>query len=344
MKKLKEFFGKLFAGKKEEEITPRDIKLKVLATAKNIYPSQRTETNASVFDTSFAILMDNEVESTAHKYSTAEVLPTSDELTQILSAQMKLAYGLASASESLGYIAAIQPIRAAVGQIFFLTKTETGLTIVSDAVQANAIGLTKLKNTVEEPVTVINLFNHPSSTNVNAVSEAATELGLNVVRNVIKEIVETVPSSKNIKTAIDEIYKGALRGSANVILVNAVSLELLKSHYKVNNAGRSQRGTPYIQEVGSITVGTQTLAVFQADDSSLDDKALVLYKGNNGQTDAGFFVSPYVSGGIDAHAECAYARVGTKFVYNGHSYYRTVPLTLKKKRVKKEESPVVTSP
>lgn len=352
MKRIKDFFTKLFASKPAAPVVlePESILDTVKAMAKNVYPSLKTDVTSSLFDRKFAIIMDNEINSTTSHYAYAGVVPSVEELTEVLSVQMKLAHAMASASESLSYIAGVQAITGPVGQIFLLSQEDSSLKVVSDAIQANAIAATKITATIETVTanTLEKIFNAPSVANLAPIRDAAGELGMNVVRDVVKEIVTAAPTAKTVKAAFEDIRKAARRGWGNTILVNSKSLELLKSHYKVINSGRSQQGTAYISEVGTIEIDDKYLTVFLADGvEALDKTALVAYVGRtNGQIDSGFFVSPYATSGTNVVHSTIYARVGTKFQRNGEQYYRTVPLTLKKARVKKvkEESPVVKSP
>lgn len=351
------FFKKLaekIFGEEEKVLTPEELQRTIELMAHVMYPNKAYDPADSVFKLNFNTLMNNEKLSTARKYSLANVLPSKEELSEVLSVQMKLALAYASAVESISYISAVQALTGPVGQIFFLTPTEGGLNIVSDAVQANSRAGTLVEGI--EPVVVTthpsrltSLFSPPSTNNLNAIVEASGQFGLNIVRDVIKELITSVPTAKNVSSAVNDITVAARRGTANFILGNKESIANLKTHYKFNSAGRSQQGTPYISEVGSVTIGTATLAVFTVDDPSLDATVIVGYKGNgNGQTDAGHFTAPYVTSGTDLIDSKLYARFGTKFQYNGLSYYRSVPLKAKVKRVKKEKevegSPVVQSP
>lgn len=353
MKFFKNLLTKVF-GEEEKVLTPEEIRREVELMAHTLYPNTASESRDTVFKFVFASLLNNEKLNAAHKYSLADVVPAKEELAEVLSVQMKLALALAGAAESISYISAVQPQSGPVGQYFYLTPTDGGLKIVSDAIQANSRAATLVEGiepavVTTHPTRLTSLFSPPSTDNLNAIVGASEQLGRNVVNEIVRDILAAAPTAKSLTTAVNDIRSTTRRGKANFILVNEESLANLKTHYKVANAGRSQQGVPYISEVGSVNIGDATLAVFITNNPSLNDKVLVGYKGNNGETDAGHFTTPYVTSGTDLIDSRLFARFGSKFQHNGTSYYRSVALKAKAKRVKKEKvevevSPVVQSP
>jgi len=333
-----------------EVLTPESIVEYVRTASKSVYPVM-TDSSQPIFSYAFSTIFTNEIEYSARGYSLDLVKPSFNEVTEVLAVQMELAVEFASATESLSYILGAQPVSGPAGLIYYLASSEgkAGISIQSDAIHATVGSVTTIDqvDTLVEltPATLSTGMHSPSTENLEAIKASTKKFGLDVTRDVINELASHVPTAKSISLASESIRKDSRRGYANFILVNDKSLELLNSHYKVASAGRSQHGTPYIQEVGMITVADNTISVLLVDNPSLDDKVLIGYKGVSSQTDAGLFFSPYVSTGTRTVSSSIAARYGLKFQENGKNYYRTVPLKAKKPRAKKvKESPVVESP
>lgn len=323
-------------------------KVNVQELINSIHPIPNTLETDSPFIVNTALLTKNEFDRVAKLYTGNDIIPDVSELAEILISRSKIAYAAASASESLRYVAGVQPINLPTGQVFYLTRSDEGITLKSMAVLAELVGTTKVptnevdENSIDVPLS--SLLPPPIRANLQSLVNQVETLGHNVVRDGVKALLHNITPSKSVEDASKEIKQYTRRGKASFILVNKKGLEKLSKVYDVASCGRSQEGFQYIHEVGCIN--DLDVNVFLFDDEILDNEVIVGYKGGNGECDAGLFVSPFASTTYGTYPSILAYRVGLIKQPNGASYYRSVKLSsIKKPRTKNLiESPVVESP